>query len=46
LIGHLAGFLATLKGLPLAHNRDLQEDKEPLFDALDACCARRWPSAG
>src|SRR6478752_7523735 len=37
LIGHLAGFLATLKGLPLAYNRDLQEDKEPLFDALDAC---------
>jgi len=35
LIGHLAGFLATLKGLPLAYNRDLQEDKEPLFDALD-----------
>ena len=35
LIGHLAGILATLKGLPLAYNRDLQEDKEPLFDALD-----------
>jgi argininosuccinate lyase len=35
LIGHLAGFLATLKGLPLTYNRDLQEDKEPLFDALD-----------
>ncbi len=34
LIGHLAGFLATLKGLPLSYNRDLQEDKEPLFDAL------------
>ena len=34
LIGDLAGFLATLKGLPLAYNRDLQEDKEPLFDAL------------
>ena len=34
LIGHLAGFLTTLKGLPLAYNRDLQEDKEPLFDAL------------
>ena len=33
LIGHLTGFLATLKGLPLAYNRDLQEDKEPLFDA-------------
>ncbi|MGH9299897.1 MAG: argininosuccinate lyase [Acidimicrobiales bacterium] len=35
LIGHLAGFLATLKGLPLSYNRDLQEDKEPLFDAID-----------
>ena len=35
LIGDLTGFLATLKSLPLAYNRDLQEDKEPLFDALD-----------
>ncbi|HKA03907.1 MAG TPA: lyase family protein, partial [Acidimicrobiales bacterium] len=35
LIGHLAGFLTTLKGLPLSYNRDLQEDKEPLFDAVD-----------
>jgi argininosuccinate lyase len=35
LIGNLTGFLATLKGLPLAYNRDLQEDKEPLFDAAD-----------
>jgi argininosuccinate lyase len=35
LIGHLAGFLSTLKSLPLAYNRDLQEDKEPLFDAID-----------
>jgi argininosuccinate lyase len=35
IIGHLAGFLATMKGLPLAYNRDLQEDKEPLFDAVD-----------
>ena len=35
LIGHLTGFLATLKGLPFAYNRDLQEDKEPLFDAVD-----------
>jgi len=31
LIGHLTGFLTTLKGLPLAYDRDLQEDKEPLF---------------
>jgi len=35
LIGHLAGMLATLKGLALAYDRDLQEDKEPLFDAFD-----------
>jgi argininosuccinate lyase len=35
LIGDLTGLLATLKGLPLAYNRDLQEDKEPLFDAVE-----------
>jgi argininosuccinate lyase len=35
LIGNLTGLLAVLKGLPLAYNRDLQEDKEPLFDSLD-----------
>ena len=35
LIGDLTGLLATLKGLPLAYNRDLQEDKEPVFDAVD-----------
>jgi argininosuccinate lyase len=35
LIGNLTGLLATLKGLPLAYNRDLQEDKEPLFDTVD-----------
>ncbi len=35
LIGHLTGLLATLKGLPMAYNKDLQEDKEPLFDAFD-----------
>lgn len=35
LIGDLAGLLATLKALPLAYNRDLQEDKEPVFDAVD-----------
>ena len=34
LIGNLTGLLATLKGLPLAYNRDLQEDKEPLIDSL------------
>jgi len=35
LIGGLAGLLTTLKGLPLTYNRDLQEDKEPVFDAVD-----------
>jgi argininosuccinate lyase len=35
LIGHLAGLLTTLKGLPTAYNKDLQEDKEPLFDTVD-----------
>jgi argininosuccinate lyase len=35
LIGGLTGLLVTLKGLPLAYNRDLQEDKEPVFDAVD-----------
>ncbi len=35
LIGHLTGLMTTLKGLPLTYNKDLQEDKEPLFDAVD-----------
>ena len=35
VVGDLAGLLTTLKGLPLAYNRDLQEDKEPVFDAID-----------
>jgi argininosuccinate lyase len=35
LIGNITGLLATLKGLPLAYNRDLQEDKEPVFDSID-----------
>ena len=35
LIGDLTGLLAVLKGLPLAYDRDLQEDKEPVFDAVD-----------
>jgi argininosuccinate lyase len=34
-IGHLTGLLVTLKGLPLSYNRDLQEDKEPLIDAVE-----------
>lgn len=36
LIGNLAGLLSTLKALPLSYNRDLQEDKEPLFDSFDS----------
>ena len=35
VIGRLTGLLVTLKGLPLAYNRDLQEDKEPLFEIVD-----------
>ena len=35
VFGHLMGLLTTLKGLPLAYNRDLQEDKEALFDTVD-----------
>ncbi|MCY4163326.1 MAG: argininosuccinate lyase [bacterium] len=38
VIGNLTGFVVSLKGLPLAYNRDLQEDKEPLFDSLDQVC--------
>jgi len=35
LVGNLVGLLTMLKGLPLAYNRDLQEDKEPLFDSVE-----------
>ncbi len=35
VIGNLAGLLSTLKGLPLGYNRDLQEDKEAIFDSFD-----------
>ncbi|CAM9642650.1 unnamed protein product [Discosporangium mesarthrocarpum] len=35
IIGHLTGFLTTLKGLPRTYNKDLQEDKEPLFDTVE-----------
>jgi argininosuccinate lyase len=34
-IGHLTGMLVTIKGLPTGYNKDLQEDKEPVFDAED-----------
>lgn len=35
LLGNLIGFLATIKGLPSSYDKDLQEDKEPVFDAFD-----------
>ncbi|HEY0380111.1 MAG TPA: argininosuccinate lyase [Pyrinomonadaceae bacterium] len=35
VFGHLAGLLATMKGLPLAYNKDMQEDKEAVFDAAE-----------
>lgn len=35
LVGNLVSLLTTLKGLPMTYNRDLQEDKEPLFDSID-----------
>ncbi len=39
VLGHLAAMLATIKGLPLAYNKDLQEDKEALFDAVGTVSA-------
>ncbi len=39
LVGNLSALLVTLKGLPLGYSKDLQEDKEPLFDAVDAVLA-------
>ncbi len=39
LLGNLTGFLATMKALPLAYNKDTQEDKEPLFDSHDTIMA-------
>ncbi|KAG8689198.1 argininosuccinate lyase [Ceratobasidium sp. 394] len=39
VFGNMAGFLMTLKGLPSTYNKDLQEDKEPLFDAVDTVTA-------
>jgi argininosuccinate lyase len=35
VFGHLSGLLAVMKGLPLAYNKDMQEDKEALFDTID-----------
>jgi argininosuccinate lyase len=39
VIGRLTGWLATMKGLPIGYNKDLQEDKEAVFDAEDTCRA-------
>ena len=39
LVGNLVSLLVTLKGLPMTYNRDLQEDKEPLFDSIDTAMA-------
>ncbi|KAL7283526.1 hypothetical protein ACG7TL_002960 [Trametes sanguinea] len=39
VFGNMSGFLMTLKGLPSTYNKDLQEDKEPLFDAVDTISA-------
>ncbi|KAK2467002.1 hypothetical protein APHAL10511_001260 [Amanita phalloides] len=39
VFGNMSGFLMTLKGLPSTYNKDLQEDKEPLFDVVDTVSA-------
>ncbi|HIC88600.1 MAG TPA: argininosuccinate lyase [Anaerolineae bacterium] len=46
VLGHLVGLLTTLKGLPSTYNKDLQEDKEPLFDAVDTLSAALPIAAG
>jgi len=46
LIGHLTGLLATLKGLPTSYNKDLQEDKEPMFDAHETLMILLPPLTG
>ncbi len=46
VIGHLTGLLTTLKGLPLAYNKDLQEDKEGLFDTIDTLKLELTVAAG
>ncbi len=46
VIGQLAGLLATLKGLPSTYNKDLQEDKEPLFDCFDTLTVSLRITAG
>ena len=46
MVGHLVGLLTTLKGLPSAYNKDLQEDKEALFDAIDTLSLELPVAAG
>ena len=46
MVGHLTGLLTTLKGLPSAYNKDMQEDKEPLFDAIDTLALELPIAAG
>ena len=43
LLGDLTGFMSTVKGLPTGYNKDLQEDKAPLFDAVDSI-ETLWPA--
>jgi argininosuccinate lyase len=46
IVGHLTGILTTLKGLPSTYNKDLQEDKEGLFDTLDTLAIELPIAAG
>jgi argininosuccinate lyase len=46
MVGHLVGLLTTLKGLPSAYNKDMQEDKEALFDAIDTLALELPVAAG
>ena len=47
IIGDATALLVTVKGLPLAYNKDLQETQQPLFDAAAPCCrCCPWSPAG
>lgn len=46
VLGGMAGLMTTLKGLPTSYNKDLQEDKEPLFDAVDSLTGALQIAAG
>jgi argininosuccinate lyase len=46
VVGHLTGMLTTLKGLPSAYNKDLQEDKEAVFDVVDTLALELPVAAG